>query len=81
MKLSRRHLLRGVGASIGLPVLEAMAAPPVAPTRLMIVYAPSGMIMPHWTPTATGTGFAFPRTLASLEKHRSRICGTQVLWC
>jgi hypothetical protein len=73
MKLSRRHLLRGVGASIGLPMLEAMAAPAAAPTRLMIVYAPSGMIMPHWTPTETGTEFKFPRTLASLEKHRSRI--------
>jgi len=73
MKLARRHLLRGVGASIGLPWLEAMAAPAAPPKRIMIVYAPSGMIMPHWTPSATGTDFAFPRTLASLEKHRSRI--------
>ncbi len=73
MKLSRRHLLRGAGAAIGLPWLEAMAAPAAMPKRLIVVYAPSGKIMPHWTPTTTGTGFAFPRTLAPLEKHRSRI--------
>lgn len=73
MKLSRRHLLQGVGATIGLPWLEAMAAPVAAPKRLIVVYAPSGKIMPNWTPTTTGTGFALPRTLASLEKHRSQI--------
>jgi len=73
MKLSRRHLLRGVGSAIGLPWLEAMAAPTATPKRLIIVYAPSGKIMPYWTPTSTGTGFAFPRTLAALEKHRSHV--------
>ena len=66
MKISRRHLLRGVGASFGLPLLEAMAAPAAAPKRLMVVYAPSGKIMPYWTPSATGTDFALPRTLAPL---------------
>lgn len=73
MKLSRRHLLRGAGAAIGLPWLEAMAAPAATPKRLIIVYAPSGMIMPHWTPAETGTGFQLPRTLAPLEKHRNEI--------
>ncbi len=72
-RLSRRHLLQGVGAAIGLPWLEAMAAPASTPKRLIVIYAPSGKIMPHWTPSAKGTGFAFPRTLASLEKHRSRV--------
>lgn len=73
MRLSRRHLLRGAGAAIGLPWLEAMAAPAAAPVRLMVVYAPSGKIMPYWTPETTGTGFAFPRTLAPLAKHRARL--------
>lgn len=73
MKLSRRHLLQGVGASFGLPRLEIMAAPTAQPSRIMIVYAPSGKIMPYWTPSATGTNFTLPRTLASLEKHRSRV--------
>jgi len=73
MRISRRHLLRGAGATITLPWLEAMAAPASTPKRVMIVYAPSGKIMPYWTPTATGTGFALPRTLASLEKHRGQI--------
>jgi len=72
MKISRRRLIRGVGASFGLPLLEAMPVTTAA-TRLMIVYAPSGKIMPHWTPTAPGTGFTFPRTLASLEKHRKHV--------
>jgi hypothetical protein len=72
-KLSRRHLLRGAGATLALPWLEAMAAPAAPPKRLIVVYAPSGKIMPHWTPSTTGTGFTFPRTLAPLEKHRARV--------
>jgi hypothetical protein len=77
--LSRRHLLRGWGAAIGLPLLDAMipaslrAAPALSPARLIVVYAPSGKIMPHWTPTETGTAFAYPRTLKALEKHREQV--------
>ncbi len=69
--LARRTLLRGIGASIGLPLLEAMA--PAQPTRLMIVYAPSGKIMQHWTPKETGAAFQLPRTLKPLERHRNDI--------
>lgn len=72
MKLSRRRLIQGMGASFGLPLLEAMPAEQ-PPMRLMVVYAPSGKIMPHWTPAAPGTGFAFPRTLAPLERHRRNV--------
>lgn len=72
-RISRRALLRGAGAAIGLPLLEAMGAAGPQPTRLIVVYAPSGKIMPYWTPATTGTDFAFPRTLASLERHRKHI--------
>jgi len=71
-RLSRRHLLRGVGASLGLPYLEAMGAAK-SPAKLMVVYAPSGKIMKHWTPAETGTEFVFPRTIASMEKHRKNV--------
>ena len=76
--LSRRHVLRGIGTAIALPLLDAMvptfarAAAP-APRRMIIVYAPSGKIMPHWTPAETGAGFAFPRTLKPIEKFRDDV--------
>lgn len=76
--LSRRRLLRGMGAVIGLPLLDAMiptfasgAGP--SPRRLLIAYAPSGMIMPHWTPAETGTKFEYSRTLKSLDPHRENV--------
>ncbi|MBL8212504.1 MAG: DUF1552 domain-containing protein [Bryobacterales bacterium] len=76
--LSRRHLLRGAGAAIALPFLDAMHpalshAVAKAPKRIMIVYAPSGKIMPYWTPAEEGTNFTLPRTLQALEAHRGRI--------
>ena len=57
--LPRRTLLRGVGASLALPLLDAMkpamtalAASPVRPVkRLGYVYMPMGAHMPQWTPT------------------------------
>src|SRR5258707_747797 len=70
--LSRRQLIRATGAAIGLPFLEAMAPAP-DPVRMMIVYAPSGMYMPNWTPTATGAKFDLPRTLKPLERHREQV--------
>ena len=60
--LPRRSVLRGMGAAVALPVLDAMvpaltafAKTPVAPVRrLGVVYVPNGMIMPAWTPSADG---------------------------
>jgi hypothetical protein len=57
--LPRRTVLRGLGASVGLPLLDAMvpsaarAAPP-APTRMAILYVANGIHMPEWTPTQSG---------------------------
>ncbi len=70
--ISRRHLLRATGAAIGLPFLEAMA-PAETPSRMMIVYAPSGKYMPNWTPATTGVQFELPRTLKPLTRHRDQI--------
>src|SRR6185437_2275925 len=79
--LSRRTLLRGVGVSLGLPLLDSMipAQTPLARTaassksRLSCIYVPHGATMDKWTPAAQGKGFAFTETLQPLEKYRDRI--------
>ncbi|MCE2541660.1 MAG: DUF1552 domain-containing protein [Acidobacteria bacterium] len=60
--LPRRTFLRGAGAAVALPLLDAMvpalttfAKTPAAPVRrLGVVYVPNGMTMPAWTPPAAG---------------------------
>ncbi len=78
--LPRRTFLRGLGAAIGLPFLDAMtpafaAASRLAqpPCRLMFVYAPTGVIPKYWFPETTGADFEFPRTVKPLEKFREDI--------
>ena len=79
--IPRRTLLRGLGASLALPLLDGMV-PALAATRntaanlvrrLAVVYVPNGMMMNHWTPTTEGSGFDFPRILKPLEPYRSSI--------
>ena len=59
--IPRRTLLRGIGAALALPTLDAMI-PALASTsgrpikRLGIVYVPNGMRMDHWTPSTVGSG-------------------------
>jgi hypothetical protein len=78
--LHRRTFLRGIGASIALPVLDAMtpafAAPgrvAQSPCRLMFVYAPTGVIPKYWFPEKTGADFDFPRTVKPLERFREDV--------
>jgi hypothetical protein len=75
--LSRRSLLRGSGAAIALPFLDAMSpalASPVKPARrLGVVYVPNGIIMNQWTPAATGANFEFTRILKPFEPFRGDI--------
>ena len=78
--IPRRTMLRGLGASLALPLLDGMvpaftalrdtAANPVR--RLGIVYVPNGMMMDHWTPATEGGGFDFPTILKPLEPFRRR---------
>jgi len=80
--LSRRTLLRGMGVSVSLPLLDSMVAAqtPLAKTaaspksRLGCIYVPHGATMDKWTPAQEGTGFAFTESLAPLEKFRDRVC-------
>jgi hypothetical protein len=78
-RLSRRAVLRGLGATIALPALDAMtpalAAAPLkaAPLRLAFVYVPNGIIMPEWTPKAAGKEFEFTRILKPLAPFRDQL--------
>ena len=65
--ISRRHILKGIGATLSLPLLDAMvpaltaAAQTAARPQLRtgFVYIPHGVIMKEWTPVAAGSGFEF----------------------
>ena len=74
--LSRRTLLRGIGAAIALPALDAMQ-PALAtvkpPIRMAIAYVPNGIVMKDWTPATAGAGFDFTRILKPLEAHRDQL--------
>ncbi|MGV3592830.1 MAG: DUF1552 domain-containing protein [Gammaproteobacteria bacterium] len=77
--LSRRHLLRGAGAVVALPLLDSMlpalarAQVATPKSRLACMYIAHGAVMDRWTPTSDGSGFAFTPTLASLEPFRERL--------
>jgi Protein of unknown function (DUF1552) len=81
MALSRRTVLRGLGASLALPLLDSMVpalsalkATAAAPTRrLGIVYVPNGIFMNRWTPAAEGTAFEVTPTLEPLAPFRNRM--------
>src|SRR5262249_14248928 len=78
--LDRRTVLRGLGAAVALPLLDAMipaltprAAAATRVRRLGVVYVPNGIIMDRWTPAATGRDFQLPPTLAPLGEYRDRL--------
>src|SRR3989442_1098282 len=85
MHLSRRTVLRGLGATLALPVLDAMvpaltalsrtAAAPVR--RFGVFYVPNGMSMPYWFPKTEGPLTDMPPTLRSLAEFKDRVllCG------
>jgi hypothetical protein len=74
MALPRRTFLRGVGATIALPLLDAMvpsmtafARTPAAPVRrLGFVYMPMGCDLPRWTPPGEGRLSELSPSLQSL---------------
>jgi hypothetical protein len=79
--LSRRTILRGMGASLALPLLDAMV-PALTPTvltaatpqrRLGCVYIPHGAIMDRWTPATAGAGFELSPILAPMAPFKSQM--------
>ena len=79
--IPRRTMLRGLGATLALPLLDSMvpaftpllksAARPVS--RLGIVYVPMGAVMQNWTPAAEGAGFEMTPILEPLTPFRNRL--------
>ena len=74
--LPRRTFLRGVGASLALPFLDAMApamaAVPKGQPRFSAVYVGNGANMFDWTPSTQGANFDFSPILQPLERFRDR---------
>jgi len=79
--LPRRTFLRGLGASISLPLLDAMipagtalAQTAAAPRpRMGFFYFPHGAVMDKWTPATTGTDFELPQIIAPLGEFRDQM--------
>lgn len=79
--LPRRTFLRGLGATVALPLLDSMvpaltaqeltAARPVK--RLCIIYVPNGVFMDNWTPPEQGRGFSLPSTMAPLAPFKDQM--------
>ena len=79
--IPRRTVLRGIGASLALPLLDGMVpaltamqnTPARAVKRLGIVYHPNGIVPAGWLPKGTGTDFTFGPTMAALEPYRNQM--------
>jgi len=79
--LSRRMMLRGLGTTLALPLLDAMVpaltamadTPAKAVPRLGVVYHPNGVIYESWLPKGVGRDFALSPVLTPLEPFRDRL--------
>ena len=79
--IPRRTFLRGLGATLALPLLDGMvpafasaaetAAKPAI--RLSFVYVPNGIVMDRWTPATVGEAFELPTILEPLAPFRDRL--------
>ena len=85
--VSRRTVLKGVGASIALPLLDGMSPAATAwaqtaagstPKRLAFIGFPHGAIMDHWSPKQTGADYDMSpilEPLAPLRQHLTIVSG------
>src|SRR6188508_47539 len=89
MIIPRRTFLRGMGVTLGLPMLQAMgkvvgaspeavaAANPAkkvqAPVRMACIYFPNGVWEKNWFPEQNGADFELPFALQPLAKHREKL--------
>jgi hypothetical protein len=75
--LPRRTVLRGIGASLALPLLDAMVprafAAPKPAHRFQTFYVPNGMAMEYWTPKNEGSAFELSPILEPLTPFRDQL--------
>jgi len=79
--LARRTFLRGMGATVALPLLDAMVpamtalaqTPAKAKMRFGAIYIPHGAILDQWTPATTGAGFELSPSLKPLEPVKDKL--------
>jgi len=79
--ISRRTLLRGIGTTLALPLLDGMVPALTAlaktgatpPTRFGAFYVPMGMIMENWTPKTTGAGFDLTPIMQPLAPFKNQL--------
>ena len=79
-QISRRRMLKGLGACVALPFLEAMALPGVsstfkgpAPIRNAFLFLPNGVHPNLWSPEQTGRDFDLSRQLSPLKNLKDDI--------
>ena len=84
--MSRRTLLKGTGAALALPWLEAMmpnkaqASTRQSPKRLACLFMPNGVRDDQWTPEGEGEDFKLSQTLAPLESLKDKLLIPTNLW-
>ena len=79
--LPRRTFLKGMGATIALPMLDAMSpalsalsattrSAAQSPLRLAFTYVPNGITMADWTPQGSGAAFELTRVMKPMAAFR-----------
>jgi hypothetical protein len=87
--ISRRTLLKGMGVTMALPLLEAMtplrlfgspSATTKAPLRFAALYMANGALMQDWTPKGTGRDFELSKSLSPLAGFKDDLLVLTNLW-
>ena len=83
--LSRRTVLKGLGATLALPWLDAMrparaAESAKAPVRMAVLYMPNGVCPGAWSPQGAGRDFTLSPILEPLAPHKDDILVLRELW-
>ena len=84
--ISRRAVLRGVGAAVALPWLETLTPPAFAstavpPRRMAFIYVPNGVILNDWTPKTEGADYALPSILEPMAPFKQDMMVISGLTC
>lgn len=78
-RVSRRHILRGLGTAMSLPFLESIGyrafaseskKTPITPLRAAWLYIPNGVNVDEWFPSGEGKTYTLSNSLKAIEKQR-----------